>query len=169
MSTSARYIEKSFCYKSFQSLLNHINERFFYFCFQNLAIPDRRPCIPSPCGPNSICREINGNAVCTCAPQFLGSPPSCRPECTTSADCAKNRACYNQKCIDPCPGVCGTQAICQVYNHNPICTCPEKYSGNPFIRCLPYRKIECIKKERYDTFDLSEKFSFQKLSFPKKF
>lgn len=97
------------------------------------------PCIPTPCGPNSQCQEINGQAVCSCVPGFIGSPPSCRPECVTSAECALNRACVNQKCMDPCPGTCGLNAQCQVVNHNPICTCFETYVGDPFVRCLPKR------------------------------
>lgn len=98
------------------------------------------PCIPSPCGSNSQCREINGQAVCSCVPGYIGSPPTCRPECVTSAECPLNRACVNQKCIDPCPGTCGLNAQCQVVNHNPICTCQTNYIGDPFVRCLPKRK-----------------------------
>lgn len=102
--------------------------------------PPTNPCFPSPCGPNSQCREINNQAVCSCVPGFLGSPPTCRPECVTSSECALSLACVNQKCIDPCPGTCGLNAKCQVVNHNPICSCPPKYSGDPFVRCLPIRK-----------------------------
>lgn len=97
--------------------------------------PVTRPCNPNPCGPNSICRELNGQAVCTCAPEFLGSPPLCRPECILSSDCRQNEACANQRCKDPCPGTCGIQARCTVVNHNPICSCPERFTGDPFIRC----------------------------------
>lgn len=98
------------------------------------------PCNPSPCGPNSQCREINGQAVCSCVPGYIGSPPSCRPECVVSAECPQNEACSNQKCRDPCPGTCGIGARCEVINHNPICTCPPRYTGNPFVRCQPIRK-----------------------------
>jgi hypothetical protein len=45
------------------------------------------------------------------------------------------QSCANQKCIDPCPGTCGVQAICQIRNHNPICSCPSGYTGDPFVRC----------------------------------
>lgn len=98
------------------------------------------PCNPSPCGPNSQCREINGQAVCSCVPGYLGSPPGCRPECVVNSDCNLNEACSNQKCRDPCPGTCGVGARCQVINHNPICSCPPRYSGDPFLRCIPIRK-----------------------------
>jgi hypothetical protein len=100
-----------------------------------VAPKPQNPCNPSPCGPNSQCREINGQAVCSCLTGYVGSPPTCRPECVSSSDCALNRACINQKCVDPCPGTCGINGLCQVVNHNPICTCPPRYTGDPFTQC----------------------------------
>jgi len=94
-------------------------------------------CNPSPCGPNSQCREINGQAVCSCLPTFIGSPPNCRPECTVSSECPQDKACVNRKCVDPCIGTCGQNAVCRVVNHSPICSCTEGYTGNPFSRCYP--------------------------------
>lgn len=78
--------------------------------------------------------------MCSCVPGFTGSPPTCRPECVTSPECSLNQACVNQKCIDPCPGTCGIGAKCQVVNHNPICSCPPQYTGDPFVRCQIIRK-----------------------------
>ncbi|KRT79970.1 hypothetical protein AMK59_6537, partial [Oryctes borbonicus] len=72
--------------------------------------PITNPCQPSPCGPNSQCRELNNQAVCSCLPSYIGSPPSCRPECVVSSECAPNKACIQQKCTDPCPGTCGLSA-----------------------------------------------------------
>lgn len=95
------------------------------------------PCSPSPCGPYSVCRVINGNGVCSCQSGYFGTPPTCRPECMVSTDCPQDRACLNQKCQDPCPGTCGLNARCQVVNHNPICSCRADFTGDPFIRCLP--------------------------------
>lgn len=125
--------------------------KFTFFCKPNylhkiwlyinsiLAIPTTyvNPCQPSPCGPNSQCREINDQAVCSCLPKYLGSPPGCRPECVLSSECHQTKACDNQKCIDPCPGVCGTNSICRVNNHSPICSCKNGYIGDPFTRCNP--------------------------------
>lgn len=74
--------------------------------------------------------------MCSCVPGYIGSPPTCRPECVVSSECSLDRACVNQKCIDPCPGTCGLGALCQVVNHNPICSCPQRYTGDPFVRCL---------------------------------
>ena len=95
------------------------------------------PCQPSPCGPNSQCREVNKQAVCSCLPEYMGSPPNCRPECVVSSECPLTKACVNQKCVDPCPGTCGLNARCEVINHSPICSCQSGYTGDPFTRCFP--------------------------------
>jgi len=97
--------------------------------------PIENPCRPSPCGPNSQCREINGHAICSCSAGYIGVPPMCRPECVVSSECPLNRACLNEKCSDPCPGTCGSNARCQVVNHNPICSCSSGYTGDPFVKC----------------------------------
>lgn len=113
----------------------------FFTCSLLPVKEKQNPCYTSPCGPNSQCREVNGQAVCSCVPGFIGSPPTCRPECITSQECPLNQACVNQKCIDPCPGTCGLNAKCQVVNHNPFCSCLPNYVGDPFIRCSPKRKL----------------------------
>lgn len=95
----------------------------------------RYPCLPNPCGENAICRDVNGGPSCSCMPGFLGLPPNCRPECVINQDCPSNLACKNMKCRDPCPGSCGQNAICTVFNHSPACTCPQGYSGDSFIAC----------------------------------
>jgi hypothetical protein len=101
--------------------------------------PPRDPCNPSPCGSNAQC----DNGVCTCLPEFQGNPfAGCRPECVLNQECSRDRACIRNKCTNPCPGTCGAQATCVVVNHIPTCSCPEGYSGNPFISCNPaQRKI----------------------------
>lgn len=78
--------------------------------------------------------------MCSCAPGYIGNPPACRPECIVNSDCPLNEACVNLKCRDPCPGSCGVSARCQVVNHNPICSCPSIFTGDPFVRCLPKRR-----------------------------
>jgi len=107
------------------------------FFFQILEAPVETiyPCNPSPCGPNSQCRELNGQAVCSCLPEYVGSPPSCRPECVISTECNHDKACTGQKCKDPCPGMCGHNANCKTINHSPICTCIVGFTGNPFSQC----------------------------------
>jgi len=96
----------------------------------------KNPCDPSPCGPNSRCLlTSDGTATCSCLPGYRGVPPVCQPECVVSSECAQNKACVNMKCIDPCPGTCGSNARCEVLNHNPICSCPPGQSGDPFVVC----------------------------------
>lgn len=94
------------------------------------------PCNPSPCGRNSECR----NGLCYCPPEYRGDPQiECRPECVLNSDCGYNVACINNKCKDPCPGVCGRNAECNVFKHVPMCSCPLKTTGNAFISCSPIR------------------------------
>lgn len=95
------------------------------------------PCQPSPCGPNSICKNTNGQASCSCMPTYIGSPPNCRPECVVNTDCPSDLACITEKCRDPCQGSCGFNAECRVQNHMPICFCIDNYEGDPFTQCNP--------------------------------
>ena len=95
------------------------------------------PCNPPPCGPNSQCTVVSGQAQCGCLVGMIGSAPNCRPECVISSDCPSGTACVNQKCVDPCPGTCGSNAECQVVNHSPSCTCASGFTGNAFADCRP--------------------------------
>lgn len=100
-----------------------------------------RPCTPNPCGPNAICQERDNSGSCSCVPGYFGNPyEGCRPECVLNSDCPDNRACVNNKCHDPCLGYCGLQAICQVVNHVPKCTCTNGYAGNAYERCTVIKK-----------------------------
>lgn len=90
------------------------------------------PCALSPCGPNTRC----DNGVCTCLDEYQGNPyVGCRPECVLNTDCPQNRACVRNKCVDPCPGICGENAQCLVHNHIPMCSCLNGMVGNAFVRC----------------------------------
>lgn len=86
------------------------------------------PCNPSPCAQNGHCRVINGAAICT------------YPECITNDDCSSDRACFNQKCSDPCVNACGLNAICHGVNHKAVCSCPPGFFGSPYVQCLEDRK-----------------------------
>lgn len=109
------------------------------------------PCVPSPCGSFSQCRDIGGVPACTCLINYIGQPPNCRPECTINSECSSNMACINEKCRDPCPGSCGFGARCMVTNHIPICNCPEGYTGNPFENC----NLQAICKQTLATWRLT--------------
>lgn len=115
------------------------NQSFLLFILSSVEDPPiivSDPCVPSPCGLNSQCRELNNHAVCSCLPKYIGAPPNCRPECILSSECPLDKSCINQKCKDPCPGTCGQYAKCQVVNHNPICSCNIGFTGDPFVRCI---------------------------------
>lgn len=103
-----------------------------------VTVPVRtNPCLPSPCGLYSECRDLGDSPSCSCSLGYMGSPPSCRPECVINSECPYNKACIGQKCNDPCVGSCGSNAQCTIFNHTPICTCPEGFTGDPFSNCYP--------------------------------
>ena len=102
------------------------------------------PCNPSPCGINAVCNERNSAASCTCLPEMFGDPyVECKPECTINNDCPTDKACVRNKCVDPCPGVCGSHATCRTTNHRPSCTCDPGYTGNPFSYCSRITTCMC--------------------------
>lgn len=118
----------------------------YFFCNSALHVAPEpsSPCVPSPCGPNAICKERNGAGSCTCIQDYIGNPyESCRPECVVDTDCPSNKACFNSRCQDPCPGTCGINADCRVVGHLPICSCYPGYTGDPFKYCniVPQSKI----------------------------
>lgn len=99
-----------------------------------------RPCDSHPCGPNAHCRvnPNSGSAACVCPPDYRGDPyMSCRPECAANSDCPRHRTCLNNRCVDPCAGVCGLESLCRVVNHLPVCGCPQGYMGDPYSMCRP--------------------------------
>lgn len=94
------------------------------------------PCNPNPCGSNAVCREQNRAGSCSCLPYYFGNPyDGCRPECIVNTDCPSSKSCRQNKCVDPCPGVCGQNAMCQVIHHAPNCICHIGYIGDPFQFC----------------------------------
>lgn len=75
----------------------------------------------------------------------------CRHECSTNGECSPTKSCQGGKCVDPCPGACGTGARCTVNNHIPSCTCPSGSSGDPFSFCT---EIEIPRKYRVASYFL---------------
>ncbi len=120
-----------------------------------------RPCESIPCGNNAQCQvhPLTGSPSCICPPDYRGDPyVSCRPECVINSDCPRNRGCLVNRCIDPCPGVCGPNAICHVANHQPICGCPDGYRGDPYRSCQPLtaiskRESQLSASVRYNRFN----------------
>lgn len=121
----------------FYSYVNLVLYRLFLISYLPTVVHDNvNPCKPSPCGPYSVCRVINEHAVCSCQSNYIGSPPACRPECMVSSECPQDKACMKNKCQDPCVATCGLNARCNAINHNPICTCPSGFIGDPFVQCI---------------------------------
>lgn len=71
---------------------------------------------------------------------MIGAPPNCRPECISNSECSFNLACMSQKCRDPCPGTCGSNAECRVVSHTPMCICKTGFAGDPFSQCTEVRQ-----------------------------
>lgn len=64
-------------------------------------------------------------------------PPDITVGCRTDRDCPDYTACENTKCINPCAvrDPCARNAYCKVINHQPVCTCPDGYIGDPTTSC----------------------------------
>lgn len=125
---------------------------FFYHLFKTSLAPPiqelTQPCNPSPCGANTVCKERNNVGSCSCLPEYFGDPyVGCKPECVTNSDCNRDRACIQNKCKDPCPGLCGPNAICKTHNHNPSCYCREGFTGDPLRVCHEIRKPLCKNRK----------------------
>lgn len=117
------------------------------FCFLVYREPEVTACQTSPCGINAVCKERNNAGSCSCLPEYYGDPYiECRPECVMNSDCPKTKSCFNQKCVDPCIGVCSSNAECFVVNHSPLCTCLSGYTGNPSVGCyeIPRRTLRFL-------------------------
>ena len=57
--------------------------------------------------------------------------------CESDQECPDYNACQNRKCINPCAedDPCAPSANCKVIGHQPVCTCPDGYIGDPRTEC----------------------------------
>ena len=125
--------------------MNYVNLLRIVVLLPNIALPatprpqtPQNPCYPGKCGSNAQCRVHNDIGVCSCLPEHFGNPyESCKPECVVNSDCVKSKGCERNKCVDPCPGVCGYRAECRVHDHVAMCFCLTGYRGDPFMACSP--------------------------------
>lgn len=130
-------------------------------------LPPETPCAKNPCGINAECRELNNAGSCTCIRNYYGDPYiACRPECMMNSECSMNKACIHTKCQDPCPGICGINAVCNVVNHSPNCVCEPGFRGNPFESCTRIESKRFIKIQKSSDHNpvLFKKFSVRSQS-----
>ena len=64
-------------------------------------------------------------------------------ECQHDSDCADDKACIENQCLDPCyiTEPCGKNAICKTSSHRPVCRCPSDWAGNPHQECYQCRLL----------------------------
>lgn len=113
-----------------------------------MFILETDPCSPSPCTYNGECKVRNGIAICI------------YPECVINSDCPREKACFGQKCKDPCIGACGINSLCQTVNHKPVCSCPIGFTGNARIQCT----IPTVEGDLFDFKIFNKKKCFNKLN-----
>jgi len=93
-----------------------------------------------------------GSFQCSCSGGKVGDPytePGCNKpnECKKHENCASNLACVKGKCTELCNDACGNNAICQMVDHVPACTCPSGYLGDAFDKTVGCFKVECLENE----------------------
>lgn len=58
-------------------------------------------------------------------------------ECRNDDECPYDKACYNEKCLNPCSSSqCGKGAECLAQQHRANCICPAGTQGNPLVSCV---------------------------------
>lgn len=104
-------------FRRFSLILTELNKKKKKHCpIPCCLVPSKpepvpSPCANSPCGANAVCKERDGVGSCACLPEYFGDPyTGCRPECVQNSECDYSRACINNKCQDPCQGVCPVNA-----------------------------------------------------------
>lgn len=61
---------------------------------------------------------------------------ACLSGCRAAGDCGMDKACFSGRCQDPCSqetSPCGTNALCRVSEHRPVCLCPEGYQVQEWL------------------------------------
>ncbi len=134
-------------------------------------------CAGIQCGPNAECQPRDHKGFCVCRQGFegdaadvrLGCAPEpvfckaqtqcptnmycyngvCRAACASSAECPSAEACVKGQCVDPCTAdaSCGINAECRVENHQPVCSCPDGFTGEPIKECIRL-PVACQKDDQ---------------------
>ncbi len=128
-------------------------------CERDRDCPNHLACInlkcvdncPGSCGIGAECLVQNHRPYCRCpAGAAFGANPlvdctvqrppprpvEVEPQCSVNEQCKKNEICRNGKCVDPCPGLCGVNAVCTVNEYHRVrCQCREGFNGDPYTLC----------------------------------
>lgn len=90
------------------------------------------------CGENAECIPNNHAFDCQCLSGYSGHPYiECSKVlgCRSDSECDPQESCINGYCGSPCN--CGQYAMCNVINHQGVCTCPPGYLGDGIHGCHP--------------------------------
>ncbi|XP_065222177.1 uncharacterized protein LOC135846812 [Planococcus citri] len=114
------------------------DDSFATWAFPNLENNNiaRNVCMPSPCGPNSECKQKDNHAICSCNRNQFDSPSTCRMECIFNSECPQNETCIGKTCKNPCKGMRDENRTCEVDNHAPIYNCKPELTGDPLAECV---------------------------------
>ena len=94
------------------------------------------PCLEkSPCHPFARCAIQDHKLVCLCDEGYTGDgfKQCTKFDCFEDLDCDGRDVCIDRFCQHPC-SICGIGAECDLAN-SPICYCPRRTAGNPFVSC----------------------------------
>lgn len=117
---------------------------------------DVNECKQHPCHASAVCENTPGSFSCRCPTGLVGNPllhPGCHDpnmcprgdeDCPDTAKCIRING--EPFCKDPCENTlaCGRNAECRTVNHEHVCTCPPRYTGNAYYRC---DKLECLRND----------------------
>ena len=79
--------------------------------------------------------------------------PGIDPGCSDDTECPVHKACINNICRDPCivEDPCARNAFCKVNLHEPECTCPPGFTGDPRVLCVARKFTQIICLIHYRT------------------
>lgn len=109
-----------------------INSQCMTLCANDDACLNKEKCLDGAC--RSICArddECSTNEICL--------NQVCDQGCRSNQGCPLHLSCYNNQCLNLCDDInaCGSNALCEVREHNKYCLCKDGLVGNPDQGCKP--------------------------------